>query len=363
MKTPRIINFVLIAFALALVSAPTPALAQRPEAQKPTATQSASAADTEIERGRRLYEQGDMKGAAKEFRAAVKRRKDDPVAWLYLGQTLIWRGEMKEARKALDASLRLKPDSADAHASVAYLLMLSGKPREAEAEAKRALEFNAKQIDARFVVGTLRLHEGAWLKALEEADAILKVNEHAASAYSLRTQALIGLYERGNTILSDARRGVYNFNSQTVEEVRAAQPLRLKEAADSLEKYLQLSPNAADAAELREQVEALRFYAETDPARRAYATSEVTQRAVINFKPEPSFTEEARNANVTGVVRLRAVLASDGQVRHIVVLKGLSYGLTERAMAAARKIKFTPATVNGNPVSQYVVLEYNFNIY
>jgi TonB family protein len=124
-----------------------------------------------------------------------------------------------------------------------------------------------------------------------------------------------------------------------------------------------LSPKADDADELREEVEALRFYSETNPARRAYTASELAQRAVIVFKPEPGFTEEARRASITGVIRLRAVLAADGQVRHILVLKRLSHGLTEKAVAAARKIKFKPATIDGQPVSQYIVLEYNFNIY
>ena len=31
--------------------------------------------------------------------------------------------------------------------------------------------------------------------------------------------------------------------------------------------------------------------------------------------------------------------------------------------AAAKAIKFTPAQKDGRPVSQYVVFEYNFNIY
>jgi len=42
---------------------------------------------------------------------------------------------------------------------------------------------------------------------------------------------------------------------------------------------------------------------------------------------------------------------------------GLPYGLTERAIAAARQIKFTPATKDGRPVSMYIQLEYNFNLY
>src|SRR2546429_6910061 len=46
-----------------------------------------------------------------------------------------------------------------------------------------------------------------------------------------------------------------------------------------------------------------------------FRLSEVTTRALITYKPEPGFTEEARQNNVTGVVRLRAVLAADGHVR------------------------------------------------
>jgi hypothetical protein len=38
-------------------------------------------------------------------------------------------------------------------------------------------------------------------------------------------------------------------------------------------------------------------------------------------------------------------------------------GLTEKAVAAARLILFAPATRNGQPVSMYMQLEYNFNLY
>jgi protein TonB len=91
--------------------------------------------------------------------------------------------------------------------------------------------------------------------------------------------------------------------------------------------------------------------------------SDVTQRAVITFKPEPGFTEEARRNNVTGTVRLRAVLSASGEVVNVTTIKGLPDGLTEKAITAARQIKFRPAQFNGRAVSQYVVLEYNFNIY
>jgi TonB family protein len=96
---------------------------------------------------------------------------------------------------------------------------------------------------------------------------------------------------------------------------------------------------------------------------RPFKTAEVTRKAVITSKPEPGFTEEARKNNVTGVVRLRAILSAGGSVQGISVVKGLPDGLTERAISAAKQIRFTPAEKDGRNVSQYVTLEYNFNIY
>lgn len=90
---------------------------------------------------------------------------------------------------------------------------------------------------------------------------------------------------------------------------------------------------------------------------------EVTRRAVLVSKPEPGFTEAARRNNVTGVVKLRLALRADGTVSDISVLKGLPDGLTERAIEAAKRIRFTPAQKEGRNVSQWVSVEYNFNIY
>jgi TonB family protein len=93
---------------------------------------------------------------------------------------------------------------------------------------------------------------------------------------------------------------------------------------------------------------------------RPFRQNEVTRKALITFKPEPGFTEEARKNGVEGVVRLRAVLNVSGEVTSISVVKGVPDGLTEKAIAAARQIRFTPAEKDGRAVSQYVVLEYNF---
>src|SRR5947209_12089767 len=100
-----------------------------------------------------------------------------------------------------------------------------------------------------------------------------------------------------------------------------------------------------------------------DYANRIFNPKDVTVKARILSRPEPQYTEEARKNQVSGTVVLRAVFSSGGQVTNIRTVSGLPYGLTERAIAAARMIRFSPAMKDGHAVSQYIQIEYNFNLY
>lgn len=83
----------------------------------------------------------------------------------------------------------------------------------------------------------------------------------------------------------------------------------------------------------------------------------------ILSKPEPKYTEEARQNKVTGTVVLSALFTETGETTEIKVIRGLSHGLTERAIEAANRITFVPAESNGKKVSFRITLEYNFNLY
>ncbi len=96
---------------------------------------------------------------------------------------------------------------------------------------------------------------------------------------------------------------------------------------------------------------------------RVFSAKEVTQKARVNTKHEPNYTEWARKFGVTGMVRLRLVLGASGKVEVAAVAKKLAHGLTEEAIKAARRVSFTPAIKDGRAVAQYVTFEYNFNIY
>ena len=96
---------------------------------------------------------------------------------------------------------------------------------------------------------------------------------------------------------------------------------------------------------------------------RIFTGRDVTSKARLISKPEPQYTEDARKNQITGTVVLKVVFASNGTVQNIRTVSGLPYGLTERAIAAARQIKFVPATKDGHQVSMWMQLEYNFNLY
>lgn len=89
----------------------------------------------------------------------------------------------------------------------------------------------------------------------------------------------------------------------------------------------------------------------------------VDRKAVLVLKPEPSYTEQARQNAIQGTVVLKVVFSSDGSVANIRTVTGLPYGLTEMSIGAAKKIKFVPAVKDGKFVSMWMQLEYNFSLY
>ena len=73
------------------------------------------------------------------------------------------------------------------------------------------------------------------------------------------------------------------------------------------------------------------------------------QPVEITFKPRPEYTLEARQNHVQGEVLLDVVFTSTGSLHINRVVKGLGYGLDDKALAAAQRIRFRPARRDGQP--------------
>ena len=88
-----------------------------------------------------------------------------------------------------------------------------------------------------------------------------------------------------------------------------------------------------------------------------------TLRPTILYREKAKYTEEARQNKVQGTVVLSVVFNLNGSITEVKVVRGLPDGLTEKAIEAARKIRFNPAVKNGTPVSVRGQLEFSFNLY
>ncbi|HEX8560174.1 MAG TPA: energy transducer TonB [Pyrinomonadaceae bacterium] len=186
---------------------------------------------------------------------------------------------------------------------------------------------------------------------------------HAARGADGRSEArrsfarALGLYL---DVYTRARPGGEGSQARFREQMRE----RLRGAPRCVEDYLALGAGTPfERSQLAAFGGQAQMYLETDEARGVLLGSEVDARARITRRPEPRYPPDARTTGARGTVRLRAVLAADGTVRHVLVLKGLPHGLTEECVAAARGIRFEPAVKGGRPVSQFVLLEYNLSLY
>jgi protein TonB len=80
--------------------------------------------------------------------------------------------------------------------------------------------------------------------------------------------------------------------------------------------------------------------------------------------PYPVYTDEARHVKMQGTVTLRVLVGADGKASDIRVLRGVGFGLEERAAQTVRGWKFNPARdANHNAVSAWVIVEAVFRLY
>jgi protein TonB len=80
--------------------------------------------------------------------------------------------------------------------------------------------------------------------------------------------------------------------------------------------------------------------------------------------PLPIYTDEARHVKMQGTVTLRVLVSADGKASDIRVVRGVGYGLEERAVQTVRDWKFSPARdAARRPVAAWVTIEAVFRLF
>jgi TonB family protein len=218
---------------------------------------------------------------------------------------------------------------------------------------------------------------GKIIEAINALRVVVKRNEEDAEAWHY-----LGLALLSNGAKNDARKAFERAAKLRIDKLYVKYPnppssdeertsrrtqaaSRIKDALDSVAHYVALTSKPSDEwlIQLQNLQANKEYYEGGGTQEEFFRAEELTTRARVIDKPEPTYTSEARSHGITGTVVLRAVFSYDGTVRNIMVIRGLKNGLNERAIQAARQIKFIPATKDGKPVSMWMQLEYNFNLF
>jgi TonB family protein len=80
------------------------------------------------------------------------------------------------------------------------------------------------------------------------------------------------------------------------------------------------------------------------------------------MRVEPVYSDQARQAGISGIVILEVLVDAAGNVADAWVLKPLPYGLDQAALQAVRQWKFKPATKEGSPVPVVFTVSVNFKL-
>ncbi|MGA8034458.1 MAG: energy transducer TonB [Candidatus Acidiferrales bacterium] len=85
---------------------------------------------------------------------------------------------------------------------------------------------------------------------------------------------------------------------------------------------------------------------------------------VCLYCPQAEYSDEAVKAKYQGTVLLVATITPDGKATDIQVVKGMGLGLDEKAIAAVRTWRFTPARgPDGRPAAVRQTIEVQFHLY
>lgn len=325
MKKHLHITFVLFAYLLVLVSN--------------------SFAQTPKQIGIEHYKKKEYKEASSFLEKAKKENPTDFDAIFFLAVSLANEGKINQSADNFEKAIELNPNHSKSHTWLAYILLQKGNYKKSLAMAEKAAALNASDAENYYLIGSCKMKMEEWDSALENAEKAITINPKLHSAYLLKAQILISLYE------DDPKRDMHSLTD------------KYGGISKNFVKYLSLVPKEHI---LKEQLDDVAFFI------KAYQESENkhTEKDKSNVKPikvlkkyAPEYTDQARQGRVEGSVRILAAFEADGKVSHAIVISGLGFGLDEQAIKAARKVKFEPREEDGKPVMAVKTVIYNFSLY
>lgn len=303
------------------------------------------------DQGIKSYQAGDITGAVISLERAVKTPefKNDAVAWNFLGLAYLKGDFSKNALKALKKAVDLAPVNNEHRLNYAFAFFRTNKLKEARKQTEAVLGNDPQNLSAILLRGSINFLQRKFDETITDSDKVISLDPSYAGAYTLKSNAILGRLS-----------------------ARVANGSIIKNEVDLLKEALVTLQNGEESAQGKPGIEAIKTEREGVSAFYQYFTrgSDVNFASdlgtiplkIIEKRPAP-YTNEARRNMVEGTIKVAVLFSSTGVVKHVLVLDGLPFGLTENAVRAARNIRFEPAVKDGKPISVVKLVEYSFDIY
>ena len=156
------------------------------------------------------------------------------------------------------------------------------------------------------------------------------------------------------------------YQSPTGTKYLAVQPEVSTEIQQSIWKWVQQARSDIDKEIVAEHPEYSAPIAQAQQkqadASGAFSVGGNVSAPQLITKTDPSYSDEARAAKISGSVTLSLVVSKDGIPTNVRVVKSLGLGLDEKAIEAVQKWRFKPALKDGVAVATQAVVSVNFKL-
>jgi len=162
--------------------------------------------------GTALEVTGDLHGALKHYREAIRIKPQSPQAYNNIGNVLDDLGQSTEAIAAYHEALKLKPNIALVHNNLGVVLAKAGRYEEARTNFVRAMELKPDDAQAFYLMGTLHLRMNNPREAIGAFESALQFNRNHLKALAYLTRILAAsddvFIRSGKNALPFAERGL-----------------------------------------------------------------------------------------------------------------------------------------------------------
>jgi len=263
-----------------------------------SALQSGDTAQKHLDAGQAAYSSKDYGAAMKEFKRAESMDKAKPETYVWLARCYLATNKPKEAVKTLEHAIKVDPGRTEPH----------------------------------LLLARIYYQENNIAKAKQQVELAISAGANGAGVHALRAELFMADDDPADALKE------YELAAQLAQPGDPALP------------------------DVQVEIDGLKSFLHYQQGPRQTSQDSTFQMPRALNRPRPAYSEEARSRHIQGIVKEKALVDHTGQIRTIIFMQRLGYGLDEQAAAATRAMKFQPALKDGQPIAFWVVLEIEFNL-